>query len=161
MERPNTISGLQSKRKELLKLHGRLVSEAKKVLCDIDHLDATIRLFDPDADIERIRLNRYATKHRAPKGQMKRFILSCFREASDALTSATITSMWIEDRALRPDDSTRVILRKRVGASINKMKNEGVIECCGHDGTSKLWRLAATNPRLETPVMPRIENSPS
>ena len=154
MERPNTISGLQSKRKEMATLYRRLIAESKKVLCDLDHIDATIRLFDPQADLERIRLNRYATKHRAPKGQMKRFILSSFREASGPLTSADITSLWIEDRGLRPDDSTRVILRKRVGAAINKMKNDGVIECSGHDGTSKLWRLAAINPRLEGAAEP-------
>ena len=152
MENPNTISGLQSKRKELAKLHAHLIAEGKKVLCDIDHIDATIRLFDPDADIERIRLNRYATKHRAPKGHMKRFVLSTFRESTEPQTSKTITALWIEDRGLKPDESTRVILTKRVGASLNVMKNSGVIEHCGYDENLKLWRLAAVNPRLAAPL---------
>ena len=148
MERPNTISGLQSKRKELVKLHGRLVDEAKKVLCDIDHLDATIRLFDPDADIERIRLNRYATKHRAPKGHLKRFVLDTFREANEALTSKEITSLWIEDRGLKPDESTRVILTKRIGACLTKMKNDGVIRHVDYKDGLKLWVMDNCLPKL-------------
>ena len=141
MERPNTISGLQAKRTELVTLRKQLMREAKKVLCDIDHIDATIRLFDPDADIERIRLNRYATKHRAPKGHMKRFVLGQFREATKPISSKDITEAWIKDRGLSPDESTFVILRKRIGASIVQAKNDGVIEEVGNDGTLKLWVL--------------------
>jgi hypothetical protein len=152
MENPNTISGLQTKRKELAKLHSHLIAEGKKVLCDIDHIDATIRLFDPDADIERIRLNRYATKHRARKGHMKRFVLGCFRDATEPHTSRSVTSLWIEDRGLHPDDSTRNILTKRIGACLNKMKNDGVIEHCGYDENLKLWKLADVNPRLAAPL---------
>ncbi len=147
MERPNTISGLQAKRKELVKLHKNLIAEAKKVLCDIDHIDACIRLFDPDADIERIRLNRYATKHRAPKGYMKRFVLDQLREAPEPLTSRQITEAWIKDRGLEPDEATVTILRKRVGACLKTCEKGGLAEGAGqttvHDGWGpyKLWQL--------------------
>ncbi len=147
MERPNTISGLQAKRAELAKLHKHLLAEAKKVLCDIDHIDAVIRLFDPDADIERIRLNRYATKHRAPKGYMKRFVLDQLREAPEPLTSRQITEAWIKDRGLEPDEPTFVILRKRVGACLKACVNQELIEAAGqtveHDGWGpyKLWKI--------------------
>ncbi len=140
-ERPNTISGLQAKRKELATLHNKLIKEAKQVLCDIDHLDASIRLFDPDADIERIRLNRYATKHRAPKGQMKRFVLGQFREADQPLSSRDITQAWIKDRGLEPDESTFVILRQRVGACINTLKAQGFVQEVGHTDGYKVWSL--------------------
>jgi hypothetical protein len=138
-ERPNTISGLQTKRAELVKLRKELVREAKKVLCDIDHIDACIRLFDPKADIERIRLNRYATKHRAPMGQLKRFVLTQFRTAQEPLTSRQITEEWIKDRGLQPDEDTFVILRKRIGACIVTAKNSGLVESVGQDGVCKLW----------------------
>ena len=156
MERPNTIAGLQAKRKELATLHAKLIAEAKKVLCDIDHVDATIRLFDPDADIERIRLNRYATKHRAQKGHLKRFVLNTLREASAPQTSVSITRLWIEDRGLQPDESTRVILTKRVGACLTKMKANGEIVSPGYDAGLKLWELAEVNPRLEGATKPPL-----
>lgn len=147
-ERPNTVSGLVAKRKELATLHRQLVAEAKKVLCDIDHLDAAIRVFDPDADIERIRLNRYATKHRAPKGHLKRFVLTQLREASDPLTSRDITAAWIKDRGLKPDESTFVTLRQRIGACLKTCEKQGLCAGAGvavDDGPTgplKLWRVS-------------------
>ncbi len=140
-ERPNTISGLQTKRAELVKLRKDLMREAKKVLCDIDHIDATIRLLDPKADVERLRLNRYATKHRAQKGQMKRFVLNQLRIAEAPLTSRQITEAWVKDRGLKADEDTLVILRKRIGACIVTAKNDNVVEAVGQDGTYKFWAL--------------------
>lgn len=42
-ERPNTISGLNAKRKELLDLHTLLMATAKLVIVDVRHVDAVIR----------------------------------------------------------------------------------------------------------------------
>lgn len=141
MERPNTIAGLQAKRTELINLRARLHAEVKKITCDIDHLDATIRLFDPEADLERVRLNTYATKHRAFKGHMQRFVLDRLRTSAGPLTSRQITDAWIEDRGLRPDESTFQILRKRVGACLVKLTANGVTMAEPTDGGIKLYRL--------------------
>lgn len=146
-ERPNTISGLQAKRAELIKLHAQLVEDAKKVLCDIDHLDATIRLFDPEADLQRRVRNRYAVKHRAQFGHSKRFVLDILRKAEAPLTSRQITTAWAADRGLKADEATLNILRKRVGAVINACRNQGLVEQAGmtNDGDPygpyKLWRI--------------------
>lgn len=156
MERPNTISGLQAKRKEMAKHLKLLDQEYKKVVCDIDHIDACIRLFDPDADLNRVRLNRYATKHRAKKGEHQRFVLTCLREASGSLTSKEISLMWIEDRGLKPDESTRVILTKRTGATINALKHKGVVESTEYRDGYKTWRLAEMNPLLGEAAKPPL-----
>jgi len=147
-ERPNTISGLQAKRAELVKLYENLVADAKKVTCDIDHIDATIRLFDPDADIQRRTKNRYAIKHRAHFGHTKRFLLNLLRTAEAPLSSKDMSNAWIEDRGLQPDEATRIILRKRIGACITGLRQKGVIECVGMTsgdddprGPLKLWRI--------------------
>lgn len=147
MERPNTIAGLQAKRAELIKLHDQLIEDAKKVLCDIDHLDATIRLFDPEADLARRNRNRYAVKHRAHFGHTKRFILEVMRKADKPLTSRQVTELWAEDRGLHADEATMNILRKRIGACLTSCKKQGLIEVAGmtdnHDsfGPYKLWRV--------------------
>jgi len=154
MERPNTIAGLQAKRKEMAKLLKLLDQEYKKVVCDLDHIDACIRLFDPEADIQRVRLNRYATKHRAKKGEHQRFVLDCLREATGPLTSKEISLAWIEDRGLKPDESTRVILTKRTGATINALKHKGVVESTSYRDGYKTWRLASVNPLLEGAAEP-------
>src|SRR5690349_19604317 len=122
MERPNTIAGLQAKRAELLKLHGQLIADAKNIVCDLDHIDATIRLFDPAADLQRRVKNRYAIKHRAHFGHTRRFVLNALRVAPAPITSVAITLEWIKDRGLQPDESTRIILTKRIGACITGLK---------------------------------------
>lgn len=144
-ERPNTVAGLVAKHAELSALRDRYKNEIKKLTVDIDHLDATIRLFDPDADTYAIK--EYVVKHRAQKGSVKKFVLDCFREASAPLTSRQITEMWASDRGLAADEATLCILRKRIGACIKTCVNQGLIEDQGwskdHDqnGPYKLWAL--------------------
>lgn len=141
LERPNTIAGLVAKRKELVTFRAELEREVRKVTCDIDHLDAAIRLFDANADIRAVK--RYAAKHRAKKGHLKRFVLAFLREATAEVTSRDITEAWIKDRGLRADEATFVILRKRVGAVLTKLRTEGTIDAAPRAGEYKPWRLKA------------------
>lgn len=140
MERPNTISGLQAKRRQLVKLRKDLERDVRKVTCDLDHLDACIRLFDPAADTAAA-IQRYATKHRARKGQMRRFVLDQFKGATEPITSLTIAEAWIADRGLRTDHGTTVMIRKRVGACLTTLQAQGVIS--GEGEVSRRWRLMA------------------
>jgi hypothetical protein len=144
-ERPNTVAGLVSKHKELSALRDQYKAEIKKLTVDIDHLEASIRLFDPDADFRIIQ--KHVVKHRAEKGSVKRFVLSTFREAGEPMTSRRITELWCEDRGLDADEATYNTIRKRIGACIKTCVNQGLIEDCGwtskHDanGPYKLWKL--------------------
>lgn len=144
-ERPNTVSGLVAKHKELCDLRQRYRDEIKKLTVDIDHLDACIRLFDPRADSTAIKA--YVTKHRAQKGTVKRFVLNFMREASTATTSREITELWVRDRGLQADEATLTTIRKRIGACIQTCVTQGLVECVGqttnHDtnGPYKLWKL--------------------
>ena len=70
--RPNTLSGLVAKRDELARYRDQLEADIRAVTVDIDHLEAAIRIFDPE-DTPAAR-RRYAALHRAPKGQSTRFV---------------------------------------------------------------------------------------
>lgn len=144
-DRPNTVAGLVAKHDELTALRERYRAEIKKLTVDIDHLDAAMRLFDPNADTSPIK--EYVTKHRAQKGSVKRFILNTFREATEPLTSRQIAELWLQDRNLVADDATTTTIRKRIGAAIKTCVGQGLVEECGwtdnHDsnGPYKLWKL--------------------
>lgn len=140
MERPNTIAGLQAKRKQLVKLRKDLERDVRKVTCDLDHIDACIRLFDPAADTAAA-IQRYATKHRARKGQMRRFVLDRLKEAAAPITSLDIAEAWISERRLRADHSTTLMIRKRVGASLNTLKHAGFADPVGTRNEHHLWTL--------------------
>ena len=136
-ERPNTVSGLVAKRAELVKLRDQLEADARKVTCDIDHLEAVIALFDPENTPEAVK--RYTVKHRAQKGTVKRFALAYLRDHDGAHTSRTITEAWIADRGLRADDATYTILRKRLGACLNALVVDGLAVHGPMAGEFKTW----------------------
>ena len=129
-ERPNTLSGLVAKRAELVKLRDRLEADIRAVTCDIDHLEAAIRIFDPEDTPEARR--RYAALHRAPKGQSTRFVLRALRDASVPLTSRQLADMWCKDRGLEARDSTVSLLRKRIGATLKTLERNGLAQQAGH-----------------------------
>lgn len=140
MDRPNTLSGLVAKRDELVKYRDQLEADIKAVTVDIDHLEAAIRIFDPE-DTPQAR-RRYAALHRAPKGQSTRFVLARLREASGPLTSRQLADMWCADRGLNAKPSTVSMLRKRIGATLKALHHKGVARQDGHVDGLIGWRLA-------------------
>lgn len=146
MKYEHTLSGLVHKHAELTALREQYRAEIKKLTVDIDHLDASIRLFDPDADSSP--LKEYVVKHRARKGDVKRFVLKCLREANEPLTSRQITELWVQDRGLSADEATYNTIRKRIGACIKTCASQGLVRECGlttdhgEYGPYKLWEVA-------------------
>lgn len=140
MKRPNTVAGLMAKRKELVAIRATLESEIKKLTCDIDHLDAAITLFDPAQTPAAVQ--RYVTKHRAKKGSVTPFVLDRLREATGPITSQDITKAWVAARGLRTDDATYVIIRKRIGACLTKLKAQNMVVGTLGNGEFKGWVLA-------------------
>jgi hypothetical protein len=143
-ERPNTVSGLLAKHKELCKLRDEHHEAIKRLTVDIEHLRACIRLFDLKSGAH---LQPYAKQSRAQKGSVKRFILNTLREATEPMTSREITHLWLQDRDLDADEATVTEMRKRIGSCIRTCVNQGIAECVGqttdHDanGPYKLWKL--------------------
>lgn len=57
------------------------------------------------------------------------------------VTSEQITTAWLEARSLRTDSQTYVVIRKRIGACLTKLKTEGVAEAPEMRGEYKGWIL--------------------
>ncbi|WP_426051576.1 hypothetical protein [Brevundimonas sp. SL161] len=138
-DRPRTIAGLIEKRTELALLLKRLRADERKVICDLDHVDAAIRLFDKKADTTR--LVRYPTKHRAKKGEVVRLVFRMLKESARPLTALDIVHQQIKERKLKADDNTVVIMRRRIGACLTKLKADGHIRNAPSSGLYKLWEL--------------------
>jgi hypothetical protein len=139
-ERPNTVAGLVGKREQLIQLRDKLEADLRAVICDIDHLEGAIKLFDPATTPEAVR--RYTTRHRAKKGSVRRFILGALRDAEEPLTSRDLTEWWCEERGLRTDDATFVIIRCRIGACLTALQKQGIARGAGMVGSYKGWMRA-------------------
>jgi hypothetical protein len=143
-ERPNTVAGLEAKRQELHRLRDLLEAEVRKVTCDLDHLDAAIALFDPANTPAAVQ--RYVVKHRAKKGDVRKFVLAALRDAVAPVTSATLTDAWLEARSLRADEQTRVVIRKRIGACLTSLRNQGLATAADIGSGLKAWTAARPPP---------------
>jgi hypothetical protein len=90
VERPNTVAGLIEKRREIagqIEHHQRALNE---LIIDLDHVDHTIRLFDPDCDVTLAQPKAFPARHAAFRGEMQRCVLGALRAATEPLTSPEI-----------------------------------------------------------------------
>lgn len=140
MENEHTLAGLMRKRAELAGRIDHAQRELNALQIALDHLDCTIRIFDPDADISLSKIKPYPPRHAAYKGEMSRFVLSALRDATGPITSLEVAKSVVEARGLKLEDKQTVILfRKRVGACLKGLKNKGFIEEVPTTGPYKGW----------------------
>jgi hypothetical protein len=67
-DHPRTVAGLIDKRRELAGRIEHLQRELRALVADLDHIDAVIRIFDPEAVIGPAK--RYPIAHQAFRGEM-------------------------------------------------------------------------------------------
>ena len=143
MERPNTVAGLEAKRTELRNELKAAKKATKAIKVDIQHVEAAMRLFTSDAPRA---IPRRDAKFRAERGEMRRFCMNQLREAAEPLTSQIIADEYLKDRDMQADHDTYVLIRKRVGACLNTLKNNGVIDPVELPGEFKGWKLLQSAP---------------
>ena len=142
MERPLTVAGLLEKRAELVKLRTTLETELQAVTFDLDHMDACIRLFDPEQPSP-VR-KRYTIQHAARGGEMARFALSALRQANHPLTARQIGEAWAKDNGIEASEITGRVLRKRAAACLQNLARKGhVVAPERGDDDANRWTLTA------------------
>jgi hypothetical protein len=133
------MSGLAAKRDELHRDLKKSRAHIDRLICAIDHVEGAMRLFEPGGMPTRIMKN--VSVHRAQKGSVARLVKDMLREAKGPITAADITEVQIKQRKLKADDATFVMLRKRVGACLTKLKADGVIRVVPLPGLYQGWEL--------------------
>ena len=97
-----------------------------ELIVNLDHLDHTIRLFDPDCDVALARPKQFPPRHQAFRGEIQRFVLGALRAASEPVTSLEVAIEVVKGRGLDPNDPRAVsLIRKRVGACLLSLKAKG------------------------------------
>lgn len=143
MENEHVLSGLLRKRAEI---GGQLV-EARAVVSrlavDLDSVDATIRLFDPQADLAQLPVKPVPHRHAAYHGEISRPILSALRSAAEPITTHDMTLRVLAARGLSTADKAFVrSMQKRVGAALRHMRRRGAVEADQRNGGNLWWKLA-------------------
>lgn len=115
MAMPHVLSGLIAKRAELA---GEIeASEARlhELRTALDHLDATIRLFDPAFPVAGIRAKQPRNSaHLFGSGELVRLVFGVLREAAEPLTIRQIAEAVMQAKGLPEDGRTRQMVERRV-----------------------------------------------
>lgn len=129
MERPNAIAALKDKRGEIAGRVDALQDQLRQALIDLDHVDSTILLFDPEAELDEIKAKPMPPRHHAFKGQVTRAILDMLRKSGAAMDGLSITRRLMEERELNLADKKLVkTIQKRVGAALRNMRERGLVK---------------------------------
>ncbi len=145
VERPNTIAGLVAKRSEIAGRIDTLRADLRKLIVDLDHIDAAIRLFDPGFDIAGIVSKPVRGAQVARRGDSIRLMLDIMRQATEPMTTKQIALKVMAARGHNTDDTALVLtMTRRVGASLRSYRDNGSIRSVkdGRYGKYDLWEIA-------------------
>lgn len=139
----HTLSGLIRKRQEIAAELDAAQSRVRQLILDIDAVDATIRLFQPDIDLDVVKVRPTPRRHEAHRGDTSRLILSLLREAGEALSHREITQRVMMARGLNLTDRALCqTMRDRVGASLRGMRERGAVASGEGGGVGVRWSVS-------------------
>ncbi len=142
MDSPNTVSTLLRKRSEIAGQIEHTQNVLRQLVIDLDHVDATLRIFSPNIDLENVKPKPMPPKHAAFRGEVNRIILEALRDAKEPLSAKAIAVRLMEGRGLRMDDpSTLRLMSKRVGAALRHYRGKGAVHSTEGADKLKVWSL--------------------
>jgi hypothetical protein len=123
VERPNTLAGLVEKRAQIAGEISHTRARLRQLIIDLDHIDAAIRLFDPNYDVEGIPQKIPSAAHRALRGDLTRATLDALRDAPGPMTTKELARHIMAERGLNTVDTALLqLFTRRPGALLRWQK---------------------------------------
>jgi hypothetical protein len=124
MAEPHVIGALRNKRAELAGMLRQLEQQLAQQRANLAHVDATMRLFDPDMRPKDIRPKQPRTRNAwFRQGECLRLIYDELREATQPMTTRELAERIMRLKAIpAPDDQRRERVQKTLLASLNRAK---------------------------------------
>lgn len=142
MSRSPTVHGLIRKRAEIAGEIEAMQRRFHKLADSLDHLDATLRLFEPGIVLEDIRPKRFAPRHAAKHGEMARFIFEAIREAGEPLSCIQLADAFMASRQIDASDKATVkMIRKRVQYSLRQQRSRGALKASAGPQRLLVWEI--------------------
>ena len=124
MSEPHVIGALRNKRSELDGMLRQLEQQLVQQRANLAHVDATMRLFDPDIRPKDIRPKQPRTRNAWFRpGECLRLIYNELREATQPVTTRELAERIMRVKAIPvADDQRRERVQKTLLASLNRAK---------------------------------------
>jgi hypothetical protein len=141
-DKSHVVSGLIAKRAELAGRIEATQSELRRLVIDLDSLDATIRLFVPDIDLTKSGRSLYLRAiTRSGAKCLGRCSTRSARPANRFLH--TNSRLFMASRGLATADKPLLrVIHKRVGACLRNYRNKGLVRAIDGPTRSVLWEIA-------------------
>jgi hypothetical protein len=120
----HVMSALRNKRAEMAGTVVQLEQQLVRQRADLSHLDATMRLFDPDIRPNEIRpRQRRARSTWFHHGECLRLIYDELRDAPQPMTTRQLAERIMRNKAIpAADDRSRDLVQKTLLGSLNRAK---------------------------------------
>jgi hypothetical protein len=124
MAETHVIGALRHKRAELAGMLRQLEQQLVQQRANLTHVDATMRLFDPDIRPKDIRPKRPRARNAwFRQGECLRLIYDELREATQPVTTRALAERIMRLKAIPPaDDQRRERVQKTLLASLNRAR---------------------------------------
>ncbi len=123
MAEPHVIGALRDKRSELDGMLRQLEQQLVQQRANLAHVDATMRLFDPDIRPNDIRPKQLRERNAwFRQGECLRLIYDELREATQPATTRELAERIMQVKAIPAADDCRERVQKTLLASLNRAK---------------------------------------
>lgn len=124
-----TVQGLLRKRAELAGAAATLRQQLDDKLSALDHIDATIRVFIPDIDLDDLPTRAAPPAMTGVRGEFQRFLLDALRKAEGPLTTHDLARLVMAERGMNANDRIAFkLIAGRTGNALGKMRRAGKVE---------------------------------
>lgn len=123
------VHGLIARRAETVGQVAAAQELLARLMADLDHLDATIRIFEPNIDLEELPMKKVPPPNAAFRGEIQRFLLHTLRNASVPMTTLQLATAIMENRNLNvADKALHRKIAQRTGHSLGKLRRNGFVQ---------------------------------
>lgn len=143
----HVISALSSKRGEILgsiKHYKQLISSLDK---DLQNIDATIKIFEPDYKFgsEKV-VNKHTRNRFFNNGEAKVLVLEVLKNSSLPLSTDKISDIIATNRNLTFENKTdKSNFQKSILLALNTCLSNNLVEKVSKDGLSIIWKIKELN----------------
>jgi hypothetical protein len=139
----HVVSALKEKRIQVASRIEALQGQLRQAVIDLDHVEAALLLFDPNADMAALPARKVAPISYDTKGDTGRIILETLRTATKPLSTAKVCEAVMIARRLDTNDKglCRVMMRRTNANLKHWAKRRGLIRSMPGVGQQLLWEI--------------------
>src|ERR1043165_9404767 len=143
MTETHVVSALKEKRIKLATEIERLREELRQRVIDLDHCEATLKLFDPDLKIADLGPRKVPQVLSDVHGDIGRVILDTLRQATAPLSTSKICEVIMKARGLDTEDKGLCrLMMKRTPANLKHWSTKrGLIRYMPGLGQEYVWEI--------------------